>query len=653
MFPLLSSAVFAFLCATTSAVVLPRTGAVQLAVNPQCGTLSGGVPVDVNVGLGPLSSYKTIVAFGDSYTAGPTNGATWVQNLANSTGARLINYAASGAVVDVDQWPQVAPVQATASVDFINQANKFITGQKLDPASTLYIIFFGIGDYAEAVATGQTDMTNIAGVLVYTMLGLVSSPSFAQNILIVDNYGLGKTSPAGDAFKQDLFTSLGTGRRLYGWNVGFASFNSIWEGVLYGSPGGSAFGYSDTGICVQNDAPIRAPPSPRAPKRTKFDHLIPEDFKNGIMLAPMVRSGALPTRLFALKHGATLVWGPEMVDKAMLHAERAVDPVTGVISYNGKSRAMFTTHPIEKPYLIFQIGSSDPELAVQAARIVMNDVSGIDLNCGCPKPFSTHSGMGAALLTNPDLLCSILTALRAAMPPEITVSAKIRLLPSQEDTLKLVERIVNTGISALTVHCRTRTMRDRDAALVERLKEIVDFVAGMGKGIAVIENGDCVGAEDAKRIRDLTGAHSVMIARAAEANPSCFSPSPLNDLERTLCPAYLRVAKYLDNNWGLTKFCVSQFKGKHVDINKAAQKRYREVLHGTKGFDGLEEIVGSWTGEDDFREIVRTIEARPPRVRAIPVPSPTDVQPSTAEPSDSEDPVTPPDIDHSFRDFES
>ncbi|KAK6969011.1 hypothetical protein R3P38DRAFT_3505862 [Favolaschia claudopus] len=201
--------------------------------------------------------------------------------------------------------------------------------------------------------------------------------------------------------------------------------------------------------------------------------------------------------------------------------------------------------------------------------------------------------MGAALLTNPDLLCSILTALRAAMPPEITVTAKIRLLPSQEDTLKLVERIINTGVSALTVHCRTRTMRDKDAALVDRLKEIVDFVAEMGKGIAVIENGDCLGAEDAKRIRELTGAHSVMIARAAEANPSCFSINPLVDLESTLCPAYLRVAKYLDNHWGSTKFCVSH----------------------TKGYDGLEEIVGSWLGEEDFAEIVKAIEARPPRLR--------------------------------------
>lgn len=221
---------------------------------------------------------------------------------------------------------------------------------------------------------------------------------------------------------------------------------------------------------------------------------------------------------------------------------------------------MFTTHPIEKPYLIYQIGSADPDLAVRAAKTVMQDVSGIDLNCGCPKPFSTHAGMGAALLTNPDLLCSILTALREAMPPEVTVTAKIRLLPTQEDTLQLVERIINCGVSAITVHCRTRNMRPREKALVERLREIVDFVESLGKGIAVIENGDCVSFEDAKRIREITGAsacpplemtshitisgaHSVMIATAAEANPSCFSPSPLNDLEETLIPAYMRLVR--------------------------------------------------------------------------------------------------------------
>lgn len=171
----------------------------------------------------------------------------------------------------------------------------------------------------------------------------------------------------------------------------------------------------------------------------------------------------------------------------------------------------------------------------------MQDVSGFDLNCGCPKPFSTHAGMGAALLTNPDLLCSILTALREEMPPHITVTAKIRLLPSQEDTLKLVERIVNTGVHALTVHCRTRNMREKDKAVIERLREIVDFVEGMGRNIAVIENGDCKDWEDARRVRRVTGAHSVMIARGAESNPTCFSSRPLKDVDNTLLPAYLRV----------------------------------------------------------------------------------------------------------------
>ena len=151
------------------------------------------------------------------------------------------------------------------------------------------------------------------------------------------------------------------------------------------------------------------------------------------------------------------------------------------------------------------MGSANPELAVQAAKVVMHDVAGIDLNCGCPKPFPTQGGMGAALLSTPDLLCSILTALREAMPPEIAISCKIRLLPSQEDTLKLVERIVKTGISCLTIHCRTKNMRPREPALIHRLKEIVDFVEGLGIDVAIIQNGDCVSYQDAKRIRAMTG----------------------------------------------------------------------------------------------------------------------------------------------------
>ena len=94
-----------------------------------------------------------------------------------------------------------------------------------------------------------------------------------------------------------------------------------------------------------------ASPSPRPQKRTKLDHLSLDDFKNGVFLAPMVRSGtrkwlhltkrfqidqnaSVPTRLFALKHGATMVWGPEIIDKAILHATRDVDRESLCAIYN-------------------------------------------------------------------------------------------------------------------------------------------------------------------------------------------------------------------------------------------------------------------------------------------------------------------------------
>lgn len=215
---------------------------------------------------------------------------------------------------------------------------------------------------------------------------------------------------------------------------------------------------------------------------------------------------------------------------------------------NSKS-AVFTTHPVERTHLIFQIGSSNPELAAQAAQTVLQDVAGIDLNCGCPKPFSVHAGMGAALLTTPDLLCGILSKLRATLPSNVPVSAKIRLLADAEATRSLVSRIWREGgVSALTVHCRTREMRPTVPAIAARMREAVEQVAEIeaedhsGRKIAVLYNGDCSGAAAAQGVRDATGVTSVMLARAAESNPSCFDASrPLRDAELEMIPEYLRL----------------------------------------------------------------------------------------------------------------
>lgn len=103
-----------------------------------------------------------------------------------------------------------------------------------------------------------------------------------------------------------------------------------------------------------------------------------------------------------------------------------------------------------------------------------NDVAGIDVNCGCPKEFSLKGNMGAALLTQPEKLCSILTTLVQGLA--IPVTCKIRLLPTMDESLKLVKMIESTGVSAIGVHGRTKPERPQHSCRVEEIKQIVSVL---------------------------------------------------------------------------------------------------------------------------------------------------------------------------------
>ncbi|WFD30655.1 tRNA-dihydrouridine(20) synthase [NAD(P)(+)] [Malassezia sp. CBS 17886] len=287
-------------------------------------------------------------------------------------------------------------------------------------------------------------------------------------------------------------------------------------------------------------------------------------FRDGLFLAPMVRIGSLPTRLLALEYGARLVWGPEVVDRAIMGAARRVNAHTGEVEFVKGDRQVFSCHAIERPYLIFQVGSATPAQAAEAVTVVTahDDVAGVDLNCGCPKPFSTLGGMGANLLATPDVLCDILVAMRRAAPPHVSVSAKIRLLPTQSATLDLVERIVRTRtVRAITVHCRTKDMRPREPALLERLAGVADHIAKTAaetrQEVHVVCNGDCFSATDAARIRARTGAAALMLARGPETNPSCFSATRVCAATE-IAPKWLRYAAWFGNPFGNTKYCMTQ-----------------------------------------------------------------------------------------------
>lgn len=85
---------------------------------------------------------------------------------------------------------------------------------------------------------------------------------------------------------------------------------------------------------------------------------------------------------------------------------------------------IFRASPLEKDRLVFQMGTACPERAVKLATMVENDVSAIDVNMGCPQAYSTKFGMGAALMSKPDMAKKILQNLVENI--KLPITCKIR-----------------------------------------------------------------------------------------------------------------------------------------------------------------------------------------------------------------------------------
>lgn len=261
---------------------------------------------------------------------------------------------------------------------------------------------------------------------------------------------------------------------------------------------------------------------------------------------------------------------------------------------------IYRLHPkAEARKLIFQMGTADPALAVQAARLVAGDVAGIDVNAGCPKPFSVVGGMGAALLRKPEHLAAILEALVTHIGSEyqIGISVKIRLLETPAETEALVRRLCATGITGLTVHCRTTPMRPRERAIREQLRMIASVCREAG--VACVMNGDVADRDSAEALIREYGVDGAMIASAAEKNPSCFRSHDKGGLLhwRQLGREYLEMAMDVHNKFGNTKFLLAQMlPGKEREAQAVQQARsYEDVVVGL----GL---------EDDHLERARKVD---------------------------------------------
>lgn len=283
-------------------------------------------------------------------------------------------------------------------------------------------------------------------------------------------------------------------------------------------------------------------------------------FRGKKILAPMVRAGTLPFRELCLDFGADLVYGEELVDRSIMICRRVssddgarVDFVKGE-GEQASLRPIFSILSANSGRTVFQMGTNNPDNALAAAQLVINDVAGVDVNMGCPKEFSVKGGMGAALMEQPEQVAAILRSLRLNLPVNKSVTCKIRVFPELRRTVEFAQMVERCGINALAVHGRTRDQRDQHPADWSAIAQIKAALQ-----IPLVLNGDVFCFEDFERARRETGADSVMTARGALANASIFGPQAVDTV--TVARRYVDKAVQLRNNFQNTKWVVLRMLG--------------------------------------------------------------------------------------------
>lgn len=229
------------------------------------------------------------------------------------------------------------------------------------------------------------------------------------------------------------------------------------------------------------------------------------DIGNKLILAPMAEVTDSSFRKIAKEFGVGLTF------TQMVSAQ-------GVINNNFETLRLLSFSRDEKPIGV-QILGNNPEILGDAVKeIVKLKPDVIDLNCGCPVDKVVGNNMGSALLEDPKAMGKLIKKM-VDSSSGVPISVKLRLGKDKNninifETAKVAE---DNGASVLFVHTRTRNDKyesDPDWNWLAKVKEIVN--------IPVVGNGSIFTPADAKKMIELTGCDSVMVARGALGNPFIF-----------------------------------------------------------------------------------------------------------------------------------
>ena len=224
---------------------------------------------------------------------------------------------------------------------------------------------------------------------------------------------------------------------------------------------------------------------------------------NNLIIAPMSSVTNLPFRLLCRKYGASLAYSEMTFSEA-------------IVRKNQMSLERSFTCEEERPFGIQLLGS-DPDSLMRSAQII-NEIYRpdiIDMNFGCPAQSVIRNECGSALLKRPEVIGEIIERLTGSL--NVPVTAKMRILNSLDETLKIARMIEKAGACALTIHGRTQKQHYSGRSNNEFIKNIKKELT-----IPVIANGDIWDEKIAKHVLEYTQCDGLMIGRAAIGNPHIF-----------------------------------------------------------------------------------------------------------------------------------
>jgi len=271
----------------------------------------------------------------------------------------------------------------------------------------------------------------------------------------------------------------------------------------------------------------------------------------------------------------------------------------GIFRRNERTREYLDFDEIERP-LGVQLFGADAAHMAEAAKQVIDWVQPdfVDLNFGCPVNKVVCRNGGSALLKDCPTLASVAESVVRAIAP-VPTTAKIRIGWDADsvNAVRVAKILEECGISALTVHGRTRAQGYSGAADWNVIGEVSGSVS-----IPVIGNGDLNSAADVAKRKCETKISGAMIGRAAMSTPWIFRETKnyLADGSVTNPPTpeerwklILRHCELVVRDWGVEEPAIRSMRARLMAYSKSMPeaKRLREKFSQVSMLSEIETIA--------------------------------------------------------------